>query len=345
MKKIVNDWRVKETLHEEDISATSLPPANADIAQKLGQLQIALNKEDLKLQNLTNKIMLINKRKAQIQKMMVQAQEENARTMQKNAKETAKQEQMNQQAADQAAEAQAQSSAAQTPVTPTGNSSESLLQSEFNNLELLEDHIVVLMQSENPDYEKINQLIEVNMEDWNCPGCGKPVKRNDPNERGSQGVCNDCEVDGLWVDPAGGVHQEPDDGEFYDPASMYENNPMSKENFYLNEAEVEKKTEDFLGENYIHYIKIYEKENDWFIAKIFKESTDGDWFGEVKAGESDNFDDISYDSDYDLIDIIDFLKKTYDSVEVIDDAEYNDYVEETPPGELDEEGGITGMHI
>ena len=59
---------VKENLHEEDISPSAIPPANPGIAQKLGQMQIALNKEDLKLQNLTTKMMMINKRKAQIQK-------------------------------------------------------------------------------------------------------------------------------------------------------------------------------------------------------------------------------------------------------------------------------------
>ena len=331
---------VKENLHEEDISPSAIPPANPGIAQKLGQMQIALNKEDLKLQNLTTKMMMINKRKAQIQKQMVKTQEENAREMQKSAKETAKQDQMNQQAAEQAAQAQASAAQTQTPVQPVG---ESLLQTEYDELDLFEDYIVVLMGQENPDYEEINSLIEARLEYWECPGCGKSVEFG--SQEGGAGVCNDCEENGLWVDPAGGVHQEPEnDEDFYDPASMYESNPMSKENFYLNEEDEEKKTEDEVSEDYIHYIKVYEGE-EWFIAKIFKIDPEDDWYGEVKAGESNNFNNISYDPDYDLIDIIHFLRDTYDSVEVIDDAEYNDYVEETPPGELDEEGGVTGMHL
>jgi len=94
----------------------------------------------------------------------------------------------------------------------------------------------------------------------------------------------------------------------------------------------------------MHFVKVYEGD-DWFIGKIFKVDPEDDWYGEVKAGESDNFDNISYEPDYDIIDIVDFLKDTYDKVEVIDELEYNDYVEDPSHKEITEEGGVSGMHL
>lgn len=49
---------------------------------------------------------------------------------------------------------------------------------------------------------------------WRCPSCNKYTK----DLQIGSGVCIDCDEDGLWVDPAGGVHSEDED----DPAAMYE---------------------------------------------------------------------------------------------------------------------------
>jgi len=53
---------------------------------------------------------------------------------------------------------------------------------------------------------------------YECPGCGKEINK-DGFEPGC-GVCEDCANQGLWMDPAGGLHYSND--EDYDPASMYE---------------------------------------------------------------------------------------------------------------------------
>lgn len=129
-------------------------------------------------------------------------------------------------------------------------------------------------------------------------------------------------------------------------------NAISKENFYnLSEAYVEvegqeKKTrEDYINEDYLFYIKVFDND-DWFIGKIFKVSPDGDWYGISKAGNTDTFNKISYPTEYNEMDIVEFLRDNYDSVEIIDRHEYDDYVEEKPGDKsIDEEGGVTGMHI
>jgi len=345
--KIINsinpDKFVRESLHEEDMGA-QIPVSDPVIAQKLANGQAALNREDLKLQQLKDKMIPINKKKAQIQKAMIQAQEENAKKIQQQAKDNAEGQKLAKEAADAAAEVAAQNPTA-TPPLPT---SESLLQNEMDKLELLEDHIVVLMQKENPDYKKIDELIKEAREEYiECPGCGKTLNTGDEEFAG--GVCKSCEDSGMWIDPAGGVHYSNDSD--YDPASLYEDNPISKNNFYdVSEAydELSDEKKNLVKENYMHFVKVYQDLEDsdkWFIGKIFKEDPKGDWYGEIKAGDDDIFDNISYEPDYDILDIIDAMRKIYDKVEVLDELEYNDYVEDPPPGEIDEEGGVTGMHL
>jgi hypothetical protein len=51
---------------------------------------------------------------------------------------------------------------------------------------------------------------------FKCPNCGKEIEISESSE----GVCLSCNIEGFWVDPAGGVHNDDGD-EGYDPAAMY----------------------------------------------------------------------------------------------------------------------------
>jgi len=294
-----HDWReVKESLFEDETGA-QVPVTDPVVAQKLANGQTALAREDMKLQALKDKMIPINKKKAQIQKAMIRAQEENARNMKAQATEQAKQQSQIKVAQEAQAAAQQTSSASAVAAQATVPTTESLLQNDLDQIELLEDQIVVLMQKEKPDYTKINNLIE-----------------------------------GLKINK---LKLKPE-------ITLESDNPMSRDKFYdLSEAfdDLEKKTE--IEDDYIFYVKVY-NDDDWFIGKIFKNDPIEDWYGLVKAGEDDVFEKISYDPEYDKNAIVDFLKKTYDQVELIDNAEYNDYAEEAP-NDIDEEGGVTGMHL
>lgn len=112
-------------------------------------------------------------------------------------------------------------------------------------------------------------------------------------------------------------------------------NPMSIENFYnLSEAYVEDDTsisrdkEEYLDNDYLFYIKVIKDDGEWFIGKIFKINPDGEWYGMVKAGNDGSFEKMSYESEWDEIDITNFLEEQYDNVEIIDKHEFDDYMED-----------------
>lgn len=46
---------------------------------------------------------------------------------------------------------------------------------------------------------------------YDCPICGNPAQSG-------SGVCDHCESEGYWIDPAGGIHTDDEE----DPAAMYE---------------------------------------------------------------------------------------------------------------------------
>jgi len=48
---------------------------------------------------------------------------------------------------------------------------------------------------------------------WNC---------NFEEHSEGSALCTSCEEKGYWVDPAGGIHPPEKEGEFDDPAAMYE---------------------------------------------------------------------------------------------------------------------------
>jgi len=110
--------------------------------------------------------------------------------------------------------------------------------------------------------------------------------------------------------------------------------PTAKKNFRLAETyaevvnkEEKKSVEEYIDEDFVFYVKVNDEGNE-FIGKIFKVRPDGDWFGLVKKGKSDTFQKISYEPEYDEMDIIKFLGENYDEVEIIDRHEYNDFIEE-----------------
>jgi len=75
----------------------------------------------------------------------------------------------------------------------------------------------------------------------------------------------------------------------------------------------------------LFYVKLKNK-GKTLIGKIFKLDADSDWSSKIMVGSLDSFDKFEFDKDWDEIDIIAFLRETYDSAEVITKQKYEEYL-------------------
>jgi hypothetical protein len=77
----------------------------------------------------------------------------------------------------------------------------------------------------------------------------------------------------------------------------------------------------------LFFVKI-SNEGDEFVGKIYKLFDEGDWRSKLIDGESETFEQLNYDPEWDEFDIIGFLRENYENAELIDEDEYNDHIEE-----------------
>jgi len=78
----------------------------------------------------------------------------------------------------------------------------------------------------------------------------------------------------------------------------------------------------------VFYVKI-DDEGAAFIGKIYKLEDNGEWESKLIKGESETFEKLNYDSEWDEFDIIAFLRENYADAQLIDEDEFNDHVEES----------------
>lgn len=103
----------------------------------------------------------------------------------------------------------------------------------------------------------------------------------------------------------------------------------------------EKPAEDFteederIDEDKVFYVKV-ENEGEAFVGKIYKLFDEGDWRSKIVDGESETFEQLNYDPDWDEVDIVAFLRENYADAEIVSEEEFNDHVEE-PEAEPEEE--------
>jgi hypothetical protein len=83
-----------------------------------------------------------------------------------------------------------------------------------------------------------------------------------------------------------------------------------------------------IDEEKVFYVKI-DDEAEEFIGKIYKLFDDGEWRSKLVDGESETFEKINFDPDYDEFDIISFLRDNYADAELLSEDEYNKYIEDS----------------
>lgn len=92
-----------------------------------------------------------------------------------------------------------------------------------------------------------------------------------------------------------------------------------------------------IDEEKVFYVKV-EDEGEAFIGKIYKLFDEGDWRSKIVDGESETFEKLNYDPDWDEFDIIAFLRENYADAELVSEDEFNGHVEdpEVAPEEVEE---------
>lgn len=82
-----------------------------------------------------------------------------------------------------------------------------------------------------------------------------------------------------------------------------------------------------IDEDKVFYIKVSDDGSE-FTGKIYKLFDEGDWRSKIVDGDSETFEKLNYDPDWDEVDIIAFLRENYDEAEIVSEEEFNDHVEE-----------------
>jgi hypothetical protein len=96
-------------------------------------------------------------------------------------------------------------------------------------------------------------------------------------------------------------------------------------------------TDEKIDNEKVFYVKV-EDEGEAFVGKIYKLFDEGDWRSKIVDGDSETFEKLNYDPDWDEFDIIAFLRENYADAELVSEDEFNDHAEnpEVEPENVEE---------
>lgn len=71
-------------------------------------------------------------------------------------------------------------------------------------------------ESTSPDPVDASEEV---MHEVKCKGCSRMFSVSEHND---SYLCDECDSEGFWIDPAGGLHSPDEEDDLEDPAAMYE---------------------------------------------------------------------------------------------------------------------------
>jgi len=135
---------------------------------------------------------------------------------------------------------------------------------------------------------------------------------------------NEDELDDEWLSQLQDMGLKPIDD------SVETKDILDVENDDTEELDDDKDITDVhdeIDEEKVFYVEIKDADSN-FTGKIYKLFDDGDWRAKVVEGNSETFEKLNYDPDWDEFDIIAFLRENYDDAELLDKSEFNDIIED-----------------
>ena len=136
------------------------------------------------------------------------------------------------------------------------------------------------------------------------------------------------ELDPEWVDQLEQIGLEPvDDIETNDILDIDDEEESIEDEESNDEESDITNTHKEIDEEKVFYVNVHDADGD-FIGKIYKLFDDGEWHTKIISGNSETFEKLNYDPNFDDIDIIAFLRENYDDAELMSKEEYNEKIEE-----------------
>ena len=94
----------------------------------------------------------------------------------------------------------------------------------------------------------------------------------------------------------------------YDVKFMSQDEDDDIEHFHIEDDNVDiVETDEEIDEDKVFYVKVNEDGQE-FVGKIYKLFDDGDWRAKIVDGNSDTFEQLNYDPNFDDSDILAFLR-------------------------------------
>lgn len=146
------------------------------------------------------------------------------------------------------------------------------------------------------------------------------------NEESETIEFNENELDKEWQDQLSEIGLEPEFDDSFNILTI-EDEKDEDENENEEEEEILTDEDEIEDKNKVIYVKIKD-EDDFIVGKIYKLFDDGEWRSKLIDGESDTFEKLNYDPDWDEIDIVAFLRDNYNEANLIKEEEYNQYLGE-----------------
>jgi hypothetical protein len=86
--------------------------------------------------------------------------------------------------------------------------------------------------------------------------------------------------------------------------------------------------DEWENDNSVFYVLIEDDAKGQIVLKVYRVSLDDDWLIDVKFGENESLDHMAFDSEYEKVQILDYIAELFDDVEEITENQYNEIIDE-----------------
>jgi len=280
---------MKSNINFSDILIEGIAIADPKLAQQYANAQKQLNDKDAQIIALQKQINAIEVTKTQIQKAMVAIEQKAAQTtVQTPATQPA--------GTTQSTQPTTNTATTQPTTNTTGTPTKESFSSDILRVKHINESTFDISFAESDELEEIKNYM--NSENI------KYIENKDVIE------FDETELDPEWRT-------------ILDDIGIKKLNDFQlEEDKPIEEPELTSEEHEQIDEDKVFYVQV-EDEGDAFIGKIYKLKDNDEWLAKIVIGENDTFEKLFYESSWDEVDIIAFLRDNYADATLISKDEFN----------------------